>query len=383
MTTTEQTAPPALPGARSVQVRRTGRSGVVGGVAGIAILVVLAFMPVLASSAETTLLVNFFVLLTMAVMWNLLAGYAGMVSIGQQAFVGLGAYGVLVLAMNGFNPVGAIGISALVCAAIAFPVSLLVFRLSGGYFAIATWVVADTAQLIISSIPSIGGGTGHPVPGLSGLSPHVFTETTYWAALTVVVVSMVLAYVLLRSPLGLLMAAMRDDEVSALSAGARVLATRRVVFLVAAFGCGAAGAILAVSQLQVQPGSVFSIQWAAEMIFVSMIGGMGTLEGPIVGTVIFFVLQQNLAQQGAWYLIIFGAVAVGVAIWAPRGIWGEVRRRTGVELFPVGYRLTSSGGRAEGAELLAPTAVAAPTAIAVPASTRRQGLWRARGRRNP
>ncbi len=342
MTTVEQAvaAPPAA-GALHARVTRGGRTALAGGAGALVVVAVLAVMPFAVSAADTTLLVNFFILLTMAVMWNLLAGYAGMVSIGQQAFVGLGAYGVLVLAMNGVNSFAAIPIAAIVCAAIALPVSVLVFRLSGGYFAIATWVVADTAQLVISSVTSLGGGTGHPVPGLSQLSPRAFAEATYWAALIVVVVALGVAYALLRSRIGLLMAAVRDDEVSARSAGARVMATRRLVYLVAALGCGAAGALLAVSQLQVQPGSVFSIQWAAEMIFVSMIGGMGTLEGPIVGTILFFLLQQNLAQQGAWYLIIFGSLAVVVAIWTPKGLWGALRQRTGLELFPVGYRLVT------------------------------------------
>ena len=338
--TTQQRAPTRrVTASGTLQVRRAGASGILVGAAGLVVLALLAFMPVIVSEADTTLLVNFFVLLTMAVMWNLLAGYAGMVSIGQQAFVGLGGYGVLVLAMNGFNPVAAIPVAAVVAALIALPVSVLLFRLGGGYFAIATWVVADTAQIVVSSITSLGGGTGHPVPGLSSMSPHTFAETTYWAALAVVTISLGIAYGLLRSPLGLLMAAVRDDEVSARSAGARVMTTRRIVYVVAALGCGAAGAILAVSQLQVQPSSIFSVQWAAEMIFVSMIGGMGTLEGPILGTVLFFVLQQNLAQDGAWYLIIFGAVAVLVSIWTPRGLWGAIRQRSGIELFPVGYRL--------------------------------------------
>jgi branched-chain amino acid transport system permease protein len=350
MTTMEQAAPPAAAGRPPVKVTRGGRAGPFTAVGGLAVVVLLAFMPSLVSAADTTLLVNFFILLTMAVMWNLLAGYAGMVSIGQQAYVGLGAYGVLVLALHGFSPVAAIPVSALVCAAIAVPVSVLVFRLSGGYFAIATWVVADTAELVISSVTSLGGGTGHPVPGLSSMSPHTFAETIYWASLIVVLCAMGAAYGLLRSRVGLLMAAVRDDEVSARSAGARVMTTRRVVYLVAALGCGAAGALLAVSQLQVQPSSVFSVQWAAEMIFVSMVGGMGTLEGPILGTILFFVLQQNLAQQGAWYLIIFGAVAVVVAIWTPRGLWGAFRQRTGVELFPVGYRVTPPGGGGGGSE---------------------------------
>jgi branched-chain amino acid transport system permease protein len=94
---------------------------------------------------------------------------------------------------------------------------------------------------------------------------------------------------------------------------------------------------LAISQPFVQPTSVFSLQWAAEMLFVSMIGGLGTIEGPIVGSIIFFALQQTLQQQGAWYLIIFGTVAVLVALWQPRGIWGAIRDRFHTELLPVGH----------------------------------------------
>ena len=101
----------------------------------------------------------------MASMWNLLAGYAGLVSVGQQAYIGLGAYLVLVLAQHGLDPFLAIPLAAIGCAAIALPVSLLLLRLRGGYFAIATWVVADAFQLVISRFPSLGGGTGAALPG--------------------------------------------------------------------------------------------------------------------------------------------------------------------------------------------------------------------------
>lgn len=306
---------------------------------GVACLVVLAVLPAIVSQADTQLLVNFFVLLVMSLMWNLLAGYAGMVSIGQQAFVGLGAYGVLVLAINGFPTIASIPVAAIVAALISLPVSLVVFRLRGGYFAIATWVVSDTAMLVISSISAIGGGTGHEVPGLSGLSPRTFGNVTYYAAFIVVALALAGSYALLRSRLGLVLAAVRDDEVGARSAGARVLRARRLVFVVAALGCGAAGALLAVDQLQVQASAVFSVQWSAEMIFVTLIGGIGTMEGPILGTIVFYLLQQNLANEGAWYLIIFGSLAVLVAIWAPKGFWGEMERRFGVSIFPLVHRV--------------------------------------------
>jgi branched-chain amino acid transport system permease protein len=334
-------------------VRRSARPTGYLGVAAAGTVVLLALMPTIISQSGLSVLVSFFILLTMATMWNLLAGYGGLVSIGQQAFVGLGAYSIVVLADAGMSPIAAIPLAALVAAAISLPISYLVFRLRGGYFAIATWVVASAAELVVSSNTSLGGGTGHPVPGLSSLSPDAFGDITYWCSLGVGLLALAAAYAILRSRLGLVLAAVRDDEIGAASAGARVTAARRVVFFVAALGCGAAGALLAVSQLQVQPTSIFGISWAAEMIFVTMIGGLGTLEGPILGTVLFFVLQQNLANDGAWYLIILGSVAVVVAIWAPKGIWGYLSRRLSFQVFPVGYLVRGTaapgtGGAASG-----------------------------------
>jgi len=332
-------AAPLLGDLDQVRIRRSARPTAWLFLPGATLLAVFAAMPTLVSTANTDLLTNVFILLTVSAMWNLLAGYAGMVSIGQQAFIGLGAYSVLVIAMGHVSPFAAIPLAMLICGALAIPISFVVFRLRGGYFAIATWVVAETARLIISSNRSVGGGTGKKVPGLSGLGPKAFTYDTYWAALVVAVLALGGSYVLLRSRLGLQLSAMRDNEIGARSAGVRVDRARRVVFVVAGAGCAGAGALLAVSQLQVQPTSVFSVQWSAEMIFACLIGGLGTLEGPLVGTIVFFVLQQNLSSHGAWYLIIFGIAAVLIAIWLPRGLWGSVVQKTRLELLPVGYHV--------------------------------------------
>ena len=160
------------------------------------------------------------------------------------------------------------------------------------------------------------------MPGLQGLSPAQTAHYIYLATWAVALVVVVGTSLLLRSRLGLVLASIRDNEVAARSSGVNVQAARRIVFVIAAAGCGAAGAVLAVSQPFVQPTSVFSLQWAAEMLFVSMIGGLGTIEGPIFGSIIFFALQQSLQQQGAWYLIIFGSVAVVVALHAARAASG-------------------------------------------------------------
>jgi branched-chain amino acid transport system permease protein len=300
---------------------------------------ILAALPYLVYANVTGVLVNLFILLSLATMWNLLAGYAGLISVGQQAYVGVGAYTVFVLADHGLSPFLAIPVAALLSALVALPASLLLLRLRREYFAIATWVVAEAFLLLVLRSDSLGGGTGATLRGMAGFDPTLRQAYTYWAALAVAVASLLGAYLLLRSRLGLDLTAIRDNEVGARSVGVRVAQAKGIVYLVAGAGAGAAGAVLIISQLFVQPTAVFSVQWSAYMIFVALIGGLGSIEGPIVGTLVFFLLQQSLADRGAWYLIILGSIAVLVAMWLPRGLWGIVTDRFDLRLFPVGYFL--------------------------------------------
>jgi ABC-type branched-subunit amino acid transport system permease subunit len=333
----------------AVRVTRSGRAGLWtlgGGVVMAGGLVYLVFLPYLAYASTTNLFVNVFILMTMASMWNLLAGYAGLVSVGQQAFIGLGAYFVLILAQHGMNMFLALPVAAAACGVVGVPVWWIVSRLRTAYFAIATWVVASVCYLLIIRFPSLGGGTGAALPAPS-LSGTLLIAYTYWVALAVTVVVLASVYLLLRSRLGLVLTAIRDDETAAASAGVRVSRAQRLVFVVAAAGCGAAGALLIISQLTVQPASAFSVSWSAQMIFATIIGGIGSIEGPIIGTVVFFVLQQTLSSYGPLYFMILGAVAVAVAIWARRGLWGVVADRAPIRLFPVGYWLWR-GGEAPG-----------------------------------
>jgi branched-chain amino acid transport system permease protein len=334
--------------AEQYRVTRSRRNVAWTGAGALIVVVVLAFFPYVVYSGTTAILVQGFIVLTLASMWNLLAGYAGLVSVGQQAFVGLGAYFVLILALHGTSPFAALPVAAIGCGIAALPLWWLVSRLRSGYFAIATWVLAATIMLVIERFSSIGGGSGMPLPGFAGLSSTLLTAYTYWAALAVTVVALLGIYLLLRSRLGLVLTAIRDDEVAARSSGARVGLARLLVFVVAGAGCGAAGAVLAISQLQVQPSADFSIQWTAEMAFAVIIGGLGTIEGPILGTILYMVLQQTLASFNAWYLIILGLVAIVVALFARRGLWGLVDSRLNLRLFPVGYWLRLDGERPKG-----------------------------------
>jgi len=329
----------------AVRVTRSRRPAAWTGLVAVAALAILGYLPYLVYSGTTDLLVNVFILMTLASMWNLLAGYAGLVSVGQQAFIGLGAYAVLFLAQHGVNPFAALPAAAVVSGVVGLPVWWLVSRLRGGYFAIATWVIASAFPLVIVQFHALGGGTGAPLPGLASLSPTLLTAYTYWISLAVTVVVLATIYLMLRGRLGLVLTAVRDDEIGARSIGARVAGARRFVFIVAVAGCGAAGALVVISQLNVQPSSAFSVQWSAEMIFVTIIGGIGTIEGPILGTILFFVLQQTLSSYGAWYLMVLGLVAIVIAIWARRGLWGLIADRVHIRLFPVGYWLWPEGAR--------------------------------------
>ncbi|HKE63940.1 MAG TPA: branched-chain amino acid ABC transporter permease [Micromonosporaceae bacterium] len=301
------------------------------------IVVVLAYAPYIFYTSITDDLVTFFILLTMASMWNLLAGYAGLVSIGQQAYIGLGAYGVLQLSDWGVQPYVGVFVAAIACAVIALPTSLLAFRLRGDYFAVGTWVIAEVYHLLVERDESLGGGSGRSLTTLSNFNLNVREALTYWVALGVTVLTLAACYLLLRSRLGLALTAIRDDERAAGSVGVTVSLAKRLVYLVSAAGCGAAGGLLIVSSLNVQPDAIFSVQWSAYMIFIVVIGGIGYLEGPILGAILFFALQQSLSSYGVWYLILIGVIAMGSVVWVPRGLWGLVAARTDVRLFPVGY----------------------------------------------
>ena len=332
----------AASAAPAVLVRRSQRSTKIGApLLGVAVLV-LAYLPFIAYTTVTSTLITFFILLIMATMWNLLAGFAGLVSVGQQAYVGLGAYAVLQLSDWGVQPFLGVALAAGVCALVAVPTSLLAFRLRGDYFAVGTWVIAEAYRLVMVRDDALGGGSGRSLTTLSGIDQAVREAMTYWTALAVVVVCIAGSYLLLRGRLGLALTAVRDNEVAARSVGVNVTRAKRVVYLVSAAGCGAAGGLLLVSTLNVRPDSVFSVQWSAYMIFIVVIGGIGHIEGALVGSVVFFALQQLLADYGSWYLVLVGVVAMASALWVRGGLWGVLSRRTGVRLFPIGYTVDRS-----------------------------------------
>jgi branched-chain amino acid transport system permease protein len=333
--------------ADALDVRRAARSSKLSAAVLLVAAGVLAALPYLVFSTVTDTLVNLFVLIALASMWNLLAGFGGLVSVGQQAYVGIGAYSVIALADQGIQPYLAVPLAAVTCAIFALPTSWLAFRLRGDYFAVGTWVIAEVYRLVVVRIDSLGGGSGKGLTGLAGIDQALRGALTYWVALALALASIGGAYLLLRGRLGLALMAVRDEETAANAVGVDVGRAKRLVYLVSAAGCGAAGGVITVSSLSVNPDAIFSVQWSAYMIFIVVIGGIGYIEGPLLGAIVFFGLQQLLSDYGSWYLVVLGLIGMAVALWLPRGLWGLVRDRTGVSMFPVGYfvRTDAADGR--------------------------------------
>jgi branched-chain amino acid transport system permease protein len=311
----------------------------------VLVFVALAAAPLWAGRADLRLLAEIFSYMALASLWNLLAGYAGLVSVGQQAYVGLGAYVLFALAtLGGVHPLVAIPIAGAAAAIVSVPVAALMFRLRGHYFAIGTWVVAEVFRLVAAQTSALGGGSGTSLPVavvLSIASSRQMREfVVYWIALAQVAVILFGIVWLLRSRYGLALTAIRDNELGARSNGVDVARIKYAVYIAVAFGTAMVGALIFLQKIRISPDTAFSVNdWTAFVIFITVIGGIGRIEGPIIGTVIFFLLRQTLADLGAIYLLILGAVAIAVMLKAPKGLWGLIADRFGWQVFPLQRRL--------------------------------------------
>jgi branched-chain amino acid transport system permease protein len=342
--TTVGTAGGTRPAAR---VRRATPSSWVGLVVGVAILGWALMTATGDDRAWQLKLTDLCVYVVLASMWNLLAGYTGLVSIGQQAFVGLGAYGLVVvsneLSQDIYFSVIPAGLVALV---VSIPLGFLAFRLRGGYFAIGTWVIAEVVRLVVKNNTSdaIRGGQGTSLD-VKGYEAADRIATTSLVAVVVAVAAIAAVYLVLRSRLGLALQAVRDNEAGARGLGTNVYRTRFTIWLLAAFFTGLAGGVFYLKQLNVQPDAAFSVSaWTAPIIVMVVFGGFGTVEGPIIGAVAYYLLR-DWVQDNDWlsepsFLIVTGLVAVVCALFLQGGIWGTLTHRfPQLHLFPVRRRL--------------------------------------------
>lgn len=292
------------------------------------ITIVLAALPLVGAPPSWLLYCFlFFVYLSMANMWNLLAGYAGLISLCQPAFLGLAGYTMTIATWAGVPWwLGLVG-GGLVAGLFALAISPAVFRLSGVYFAIGTLVIPEALRMVFYLWRPVGGkmhgaGAGYMVKGIGGIPGDVF----YWLALAVAVASAILIRYILKSELGLGLAAIRDNERSAASSGVNVFRLKLSTFTISAVITGLAGGVFYLNQGYIEPSATFNVKWTMTLLLATVIGGIRTEGGPIVGTVIVVFLYFLLARYAGYSLLIQGIILIAIMLLSPQGLIGLARK---------------------------------------------------------
>jgi branched-chain amino acid transport system permease protein len=308
------------------------RPTLVAAAAVIATMLVIG-TPWFVTEGNMRLMIEIFAVFAFAQGWNFLAGYVGIMSFGQQLFIGLGAY-CLFLASNwtGLNPFLILPLSFVFSALFAAAISPFVFRLRDAYLAISIWVIAEIVRLFISQRDALGSVSGLPLIATREMARSVVATSTFYYAGALALISVFGLYYLSISRLGLALAAVRDNEGTAGAIGINVWWTRFFGFVLGSGFTGLAGAVYYMSVFHVEPGGAFDPNWMVVMLFIVIIGGVGTIEGPIIGTAIYFLFRAWFAGTGNLYLMLLGAAAVLVMLISPSGIWGIVKSKLGIDL---------------------------------------------------
>ena len=323
-------APPRL------TVQRQTPSGRIALVLFVLAVIGLAAMPFWAKTGTIRMVLELCCYIAVAQMWNMLAGYAGLVSVGQQAFMGAAGYALFVLAQTfGVNPFLAIFLSLLVPLVLSVPCYLLLHRLDGPYFAIGTWVVAEVFRLVASNMGWLNAGAGMSLSVMRDYSAFERNVAMSLLCALMILVTIGGSYWFLRSRYGLALIAMRDNPVAAASQGVNVKRLRFAIYVAAAVGCGFVGAVYFMAQLRINPPSAFDPMWSNLAIFIVMVGGIASIEGVLIGTLIYFVADRYFGEYGASYFVVLGLMTVLVALYARTGIWGMISKRWDAPWFPI------------------------------------------------
>ena len=291
----------------------------------IVVVILLAIFPLLnVGTYWTFLLFLFFVYLVLASMWNLLAGYVGLVCLGQSSFIGFAAYTVGALLMVDISPYLAIIVGGIAAAALCVMVSIPLLRMRGIFFAIGTLVVSEALRVFFTNFKPVAetavwGGAGIPIKA------YISPTELYYIALILSVISILLLKFVLNSKFGLGLMAIRDNEAAAISCGVNSFRSKLYAFVFSSFLTGIAASVFYLFQGHVEPFGAFGMSWNMAMLIAVIIGGMGTLEGPFIGAAIIVFFQQMLAGFAGLSLILEGIIIVVIILTMPRGIMGVVK----------------------------------------------------------
>ncbi|MQB46012.1 branched-chain amino acid ABC transporter permease [Rhizobium sp. ICMP 5592] len=305
----------------------------------LVIALALCLMPALLPKASLVLATEFCIVLAIALAWNLLAGFSGIVLIGMPLFIGVGGYTLYIVAnLLAIPPYPVIAVGGAVSAILAFFLSPLLFRLQGAQLAIGSWVLAEVARLVCLVTPAVGAGGGLNLEVIKSVARGWRLTLNFAFAALVLLITLVLIVALLKSRFGLGLRAMRDSDAAAEAMGVRTARVKLYTLVLAAGLSGAAGACYYITSIQITPSSAFSQNWIAMTIFIVILGGIGSVEGPIFGAIVYFLLRETLSGLGPGYFVISGLLAIVVTIFLPEGVWGLVRRIIGIDLLPIAHQ---------------------------------------------
>ena len=281
---------------------------------------VLLSAPAVAERGTLNDLWNVAFAVVLASAWNLLGGFAGQISLGYSAFVGIGAYTTVLLTMAGWNPWLTLVVGAALAVVFSVVIGLPTFRLRGPYFSIATIGVGEAVRVIASGVEFTGGSSGLRMPS----GGFHFLSNYYGMAVLALLTVAVVAYIH-HHAFGLALDAIRQDIDAAEALGVNSTRSKLLAHAVSAALVGAAGGLFAMNFQYISPGSVFDFRLSLSIVLMPIVGGIATLVGPVLGAVLFSYLQIKLLASPTLrdsYLFIYGGLLMAVMLFEPRGIVG-------------------------------------------------------------
>jgi len=287
---------------------------------GLVFSAVLLLAPTFAERGTQNDLWNMAFFVVLAAAWNLLGGFAGQVSLGYSAFVGIGAYTTVLLAQAGWSPWLTLPVGAALAAAFSVVVGLPTFRLRGPYFTIATIGVGEAVRVIASGLDFTGGSSGLRMPA----GTFDFTAN-YYAMVGLALATLALVAWLQQNAFGLALEAIRQDIDGAEALGVNSTWVKLEAHAISSALVAVAGGLFATNFQYISPGSVFDFRLSLTIVLMPIVGGMGTLAGPVVGAMLFSYLQIKLLASPTLrdsYLFIYGGLLIVVMLFEPRGIMG-------------------------------------------------------------
>ncbi len=302
---------------------------------GTALVLVALLAPMFVDNAAS---LNLLILVLMGaqlgVAWNLLGGYAGQVSLGHAAFYGVGAYASTLLLLNfGVNPWLGMLVGGLIAAVLSLAFGWSCFRLKGHYFAMATIAVAEIVQIVFTNWEYAGAAVGLTVPMThEGWAWMVFADKLpyYWLALALLLLTLAATALVERSYVGYYLRAIKDEPDAARSIGINIARYKQVALSLSAFFTALGGSLYAQKELYIDPGSVLSTALSIKMALVAILGGIGTLAGPVVGAIVLTTIEEltRAAFGGSGRgtdTVIYAGLIVAIAVFYPSGLIGWYR----------------------------------------------------------